>query len=227
MDEEHLQTDADVEGRESHVSPSLCVVKAFSANASPVMKPETMSQGTKQKSGKEEEVDKWVSYINGKGRKPKQSAPTLISTSRPEKAANKPLVRGCVEGIETKIFFDTGAEINVIDESFVSLIHRTKRALKIDTGNTFIRCANDSKMKALGKCKLNITLQGKTSQQEFTIVRGIFPKVIIGIRQMKSNNIAVDPRNDCIWISNKKIPFVSKVHSLYDQENCRQLARRA
>jgi hypothetical protein len=226
-DEEALQTDTEAEGQESHVSPSLCVVKDTSVKATSAVKHEKKSQGPTKKSVEEEEVDKWVSYINGKGRKPKQSAPTLISTSRPEKAANKPLVRGCVEGIDTKIFFDTGAEINVIDESFVNMIQRIRPALKIDRGNTFIRCANDSKMKTLGKVKLNVTLQGETSQQIFTIVRGIFPKVIIGIRQMKSNNIAVDPRNDCIWISNKQVPFVSKVHSLYDQENCRQLARRA
>ena len=54
------------------------------------------------------EVDNWVSYINGNGRKPRHATPTLISTSRPEKAANKPLVSGEIEGLNTKIFFIRG-----------------------------------------------------------------------------------------------------------------------
>ena len=171
------------------------------------------------------EVDQWVAYINGNGTKPKPRAPTLISNSRPERAANKPLVNGIIEGMETKIFFDTGAEINVIDEVFFQRLQKKNPRLKVEPVNSFIRCANDSRMKALGKVQLNIFLQGILTNQTFTIVRGIFPKIIIGIRQMKRCDIVVDPMNDCIWFKNRPIPFVSKVMLPKDQENCSQLTQ--
>lgn len=173
------------------------------------------------------EVDQWVEYIKGNARKPKMSTPTLISSSRPERAANKPLVHGIIEGKPTKIFFDTGAELNVVDETFVNELKSKKPELRIDRVNSTIRCANDSRMKALGRIKLDLTIDGIKMPQEFTIVQGIFPKVIVGIRQMKKCNISVDPSNDSIWISSHRVPFVSKIVPAYEQKNARQLVRRA
>ena len=211
-----------VDRQNALVPPSVCVVN------SPTKIPTATKLVFKPKKKIESDVDGWVKYINGNGKRPVQATPTLISTSRPEKSANKPLVSGCIEGTLTKIFFDTGAEINVIDESFLNLIKMNKSNIKVEPSNTFIRCANDSRMKAIGKVKLNMVLEGVKTLQEFTIVKGIFPKVIIGIREMKRCNVAVDPKNDCVWIGNNKIPFVSKVQSLSSQqENCRQLVRRA
>ena len=68
------------------------------------------------------EVVKWVSYIQGNGRNPKLNAPTLISCKRPERAAYKPLVAGMIEGLQSKTFFGTGAELNVVDETFMKML---------------------------------------------------------------------------------------------------------
>jgi hypothetical protein len=174
------------------------------------------------------EADQWAAYICGKGAKPRANgSPTLISSSRPERAANKPLVLAEIEGVEAKIFFDTGAEINVIDESFLVSLMSQKKFIKMNPSNTFIRCANDSRMKSLGKVTLNIELNGISMRQEFTVVKGIFPKIIVGIRQMKRCKIAVDPTNDCVWVENHAIPFISKVESPNEQKNGKQLIRRA
>jgi hypothetical protein len=171
------------------------------------------------------EIDMWMAYIQGHAGKPKIGTPTLISNSRPERAANKPLVAGVIEGLPTKIFFDTGAELNVVDESFFRSLQARNPTLKLEPVSSYIRCANDSKMSALGKVSLKINLQGIWTRQIFTVVKGIFPKVIVGIRQMKRCGIAVDPARDCIWFGDRMVPFVSKVMSLQDQENGKQLVR--
>jgi hypothetical protein len=203
---------------------SLCAItrpsEAKPRNKSPVIK-------FKPISASQMEADQWAAYICGNGSKPRANgSPTLISNSRPEGAANKPLVFGTVEGVESKIFFDTGAEINVLDESFFKTLQLCNPNLKIEPTNTAIRCANDTRMKALGKATLNINLQGVWTRQTFTIVKGIFPKVIVGIRQMKQSGISVDPLNDCIWFKERSIPFVSKVSPPIEQKNFRQLVRR-
>jgi len=133
-------------------------------------------------------------------------------------------VRGVVEGVESMMFFDTGAELNVVDEKFIDELKRKNPCLQITRANTSIRCANDSKMKGLGNVSLDINISGIWTRQIFTVVQGLFPKIIIGIRQMKKSNIVVDPRNDCIWIEDKRAPFVSSVRPLEEQENGNQLA---
>lgn len=100
------------------------------------------------------ETEQWVEFIKGNGRKPKHVAPTVISSSRPERAANKPLVHGTVGGVTTKIFFDTGAELNVLDESLFKEIKEKNPNIKLEQRDSIIRCANDSKMRGLGNVEL-------------------------------------------------------------------------
>jgi hypothetical protein len=215
------------------ITPSLCTltkgpVKFVELNSTEHKDKKTRGFNKQQLKDQKKngDVDNWVAYIKGNGSKPKSATPTLISSSRPERAANKPLVVGTVEGVESKVFFDTGAEINVLDYSFFKVLKSFNPRLKVEPTNTTIRCANDTRMKALGKVTLNINLQGAWTRQTFTIVQGIFPKVIVGIRQMKQSGISVDPLNDCIWFKNRSIPFVSKVILPMDQENSQQLVRR-
>jgi hypothetical protein len=157
------------------------------------------------------ETDKWVEFIKGNSRKPKHVAPTVISSSRPERAANKPLVHGTVGGVTTKIFFDTGAELNVLDESLFKLIKEKNPNIKLEQRDSIIRCANDTKMQGLGKVELTMIIGGAWTRQTFTVVKGMFPKTIVGIREMKRCGIKVDPKNDCIWLGERPIEFVSKV----------------
>jgi predicted aspartyl protease len=219
------------------VEPSLCVIseKHKLSSQYPIhsrdIKKVTM---TKTKSSKgdrsnETDVEKWVSFIKGNGKKPKQTAPTLISTSRPERAANKPLVNATVEKMPVKILFDTGAEINVIDENFLNILRQVNPSIMVQKVESYIRCANDSRMKALGKVILSINLDGVSLRQSFTVVSSIFPKIIVGIREMKKCGISVDPKNDCIWVKGKVIPFVSKVLVPIQEKqgNFHQLAPRA
>jgi hypothetical protein len=197
---------------------SLCTLRQPSSISRPS---QSLKQPQRQpKSPKE--VEDWVRYIYGQGKKPAGN-PTIISSSRPEKARNKPLVQGLIEDSPTKIFFDTGAELNIVDLAFVKELAKKDQNLKIDPSPSLIRCANDTKIKSIGKIRLRVTLNGTVMHQEFTVVEGFFPKVIVGIRQMKRYNIAVDPSQDCIWVGEVLIPFVSKIVPIQDQENERQL----
>lgn len=173
------------------------------------------------------EVEAWAAYINGNGKKPKMGAPTLISTTRTEKAANKPLVLGTIEGRPARIFFDTGAEVNVIDDSVVQKLQDAGVPLKIEHAATMIRCANDTRMRGLGQVTLNVEVGGCHMRQTFIVVKGMFPRAIVGIRQMKRNDVLVDPGQDCLWIGGNKVPFVSRVQPEKVPENARPLIPRA
>jgi hypothetical protein len=99
------------------------------------------------------QVQEWVSYIEGRGRKPKvHNPPTLISDSRTERAANKPLIWRVCEGKDTKLFLDSGAEINVIDKKlFDELRAFSGNKVSFSRHEGTISCANGSKMQSLGE----------------------------------------------------------------------------
>jgi hypothetical protein len=213
MESEQLNKKAD------EVAPSLCMLR----DQQPKKKIAIVKANIKS-SNSNTEVDQWVAFIKGDARRPKITAPTLISSSRQERAANKPLVAAEIDGVSSKVFFDTGAELNVVDISFIDAVKAINPGVKVQPIKSTIRCANDSKMEGLGRVSLNLNMNGVHTKQVFTVVRGIFPRIIVGIRQMKRCHISVDPKNDCIWIKNSRIPFVSKVVPVSDQENEFQLA---
>jgi hypothetical protein len=181
------------------------------------MKEEPTSRGrvftrSKKVNAAEKEAEQWTAFVRGDARKPKSAFPTRISETRSEKAANKPLVRCGIEGVATNVFFDTGAEINVIDQSLLKRLMEKNTSIKMHPIPTSIRCANDSKMKGTGKVSLSVNIRGHWSRQEFIVVQELFPRMIIGIRQMKKCGIAVDAPNECLWIEGHRIPLLSKIN---------------
>lgn len=184
---------------------SLCAISA------PKLEPK------KRLSFQEAEAVQWANYICGHAKKPGvPQTPTLISASRPERAANKPLVRGKIDQTEAMILFDTGAEINVIDDILVATLQKNNPSIRVTPSNMTIRCANDTRMQSMGQVTLDLTMENCRMRQTFTVVRGMFPRVIVGIRQMKRCHIMVDPRNDCLWVGGFRVPFASRIEP--DQE---------
>jgi hypothetical protein len=164
------------------------------------------------------ESEQWVAYINGNGKKPRQlksktlTAPTVISSNHTEKARNKPIVDGKCATIKTKLFLDSGAEINVIDNKFLQeLVSKHQAPVSVNRCTSNIKCANGSRMTVLGEATLIVEIASVKSRQKFLIVNNLFPKVIIGIRAMKTMSISIDPENDCIFVNKERIPFMSKV----------------
>ena len=114
---------------------------------------------------------------------------------------------------------DSGAALNVVAEEFV-IQNGLESSINRQEINQ-IRCANNSIVKSLGKIKMNVVMGHFIENMEFVVVPQIFPKIIIGLKQMKHSNICVVPKFDCIYVKNEKIPFVSKTSSL----NCNSLKK--
>lgn len=178
----------------------------------------TTKHSTKQRrsnlSSEEKDAVMWTAYIEGRGKKPKyENAPTVISTSRKENARNKPLVTGFCEGLQTKLFLDSGAEVNVIDAKFFKELQayaNNKIQFKPQQGT--ISCANGTKMKTLGLAALRIGIGSTAATIHFTVAMDLFPKIIIGIRGMKTLNIQLDPANDRAITCHTSVPFISSVY---------------
>ena len=159
-------------------------------------------------------VEKTAQFVNGQGDKSKrslfQTARTVISHSRPEKAKNKPLVE-CSVGVEkVKTMFDTGADLNVISQDLVERIKKQNPSVKIYRSNTTVKCANGSTEKCMGKVQLNVAIGPVITAHVFDIMPNVFPHLFIGIRSMKKYGIMVNPGKDEIEIQGIRIPFVSK-----------------
>ena len=158
--------------------------------------------------------DKYCNYINGNGAKPKMALkkyePTLISTSRPEKARNKPIVECNVANMPVKVMFDTGADLNVINQELVEKICKKNPAVKIFNSATRVTCANRTTEICVGKVQLNVVIGPTVTAHVFDVMPNIFPHMFIGLRSMKKYEVKVNAADDCIEIQNIKLPFISK-----------------
>lgn len=159
------------------------------------------------------EINELADYIEGKAKKPKSSATTLISETHSERAQNKPVVKGRCETMKTKLFCDSGAEVNVIDNSLFEKLLRNGKRIKVHPARKVIRCANNSKISVLGWARLPITVAGSRKTCKFWIVPQIFPRIILGIRAMKDLEMLIDPARDCVWVKGVREPFLSKIRS--------------
>lgn len=160
------------------------------------------------------EVDQWNAYIQGNGRRPKQTgAKTLISEHHAEPARNKPLVEGRCAGMKTKLFLDSGAELNVVDYDFVRSLLEQDLKLHFKAVKSQIQCANGSRMVVMGIASLPIQVGCATVVQKFSVVKDLFPKLIIGIRTMKTMGIVMDPAKDSVVVNGvMRVPFVSRIY---------------
>ena len=80
-------------------------------------------------------------YIEGRISKNPKPPKTVISSTRSEFAANKPIVSCNVEKVQKNVLFDSGCESNVIDESFFRYLAQCTK-LKILKCDGKMRCAN-------------------------------------------------------------------------------------
>lgn len=102
-------------------------------------------------------VNKWADYIQSNGSKPQKSYAEILSTATSTRdSVNKPLISGVIEGSKQEIFLDTGAQLNVIDSSLAHKILAQNPDLSLLSKKVNLRCANGSRMKSLGKLRLNV-----------------------------------------------------------------------
>jgi predicted aspartyl protease len=114
--------------------------------------------------------------------------------------------------LSTKFFIDSGAEINVVNHEFIKILINKQYPVKFFPTASRIQCANGSKMSVLGEAILSFDIGGVRTTQKFTVVNDLFPKIIIGIRTMKTMGIQIDTSSDCIYMGNNvQVPFISRV----------------
>lgn len=182
-----------------------------------------VAQKKKYKAKDDEEVVNWLNYIEKNGRRPKPSGKTVISNSHSEKAVNKPIVRGKLAGMNGKIFFDSGSELNLINYDTAQALKNVSKTVKFSGKEYSISCANGSKMNSCGCVTLDVELGGIVSRQEFVMVKNLFPRVFIGIKTMKDMSIKVEPKEECITVHMKKVPFISGVESIAKFEGRKEI----
>lgn len=156
----------------------------------------------------------WTDYIVGRRPRPKTPKPskTLISESKSESARNKPLIIGKCAGIKAKLFLDSGAEMNVMDEKFLNSLLQKQLSIKFSPTTSKIQCANGSHMTVTGSASVCLEIGNAKSNQKFMIVKEVFPRVIVGIKAMKTMGIMIDPASDSVLVDGRvRIPFISHV----------------
>ena len=141
-----------------------------------------------------DEINQWADFIEGRtNKKPK----TLISLNHSERAANKPVIEGQCQGHACKILCDSGAEVNVIDETFVQKMQVTDSTIRIATSQRSIKCANNSSMHVIGSTRLRMSFASTSKFCTFLVVKRLFPKVILGIRSMNLRSRSEDDDRSC------------------------------
>ena len=58
---------------------------------------------------------------------------------------------------------------------------------------------------------LDIVIGTKKMTMDFKVVENVFSKIIIEIKSMKSNRIQIVPQEDCTYVQNERVNFVSKI----------------
>ena len=165
-----------------------------------------------------DEVNQWANYIEGRtNKKPR----TLVSSKHSEKAANKPIIVGSCHGRICKILCDSGAEVNVIDETLLRGIQEKDSTVKIKASRKTIKCANNSSMSVAGLVRLKLEFASVSKWCNFLVVKNLFPKVIVGIRAMKDLKMTIDPSKNQVVVSGTRVPFLSRVYAQteYSQGN--------
>jgi hypothetical protein len=160
------------------------------------------------------EAEAWTSFIRGDARKPiaRAVAHTVISATNSEPARNKPVIMGRCAGEKTKLLIDSGAEMNVMDCDFLNDLLLKQVPVKFTPSNSRIQCANGSKMAVTGYATMTLQVGSARAVQKFMIVKGLFPKVIVGIRSMKTMGIVMDPSSDCVIVDGRaRVPFLSRI----------------
>lgn len=167
---------------------------------------------------KDRYLNNWVQYINNQGARPKIPKirdcdnQTLITKRNNERAKNKPIAIVKIQNKFEKVFFDSGAECNIVSKRVFENAQKYS-PVRFESFTGCVKCANGSKLDVLGTCWLQVEIGGVVSCHPFRIVENMFPEILVGIKLMKSMKILIKPEEDCIMVNNIKVPFLSKTET--------------
>ena len=144
---------------------------------------------------------------------------TVCPSHKVKKTANKPIIKGRLSGLLCDLFLDSGDEINVIDKSFLNKLKQRCQVKEMTAQNKTIKCANKSKMMVHSKVVLDVCLGVKEEKLTFLVVENLSPKVIIGLRGLKTLEADLIPKNDIVRCKGIEIPFMGRtiIDSVYQK----------
>ena len=128
-----------------------------------------------------------------------------------KKDDNKPLIKGRVCNQQAKIFIDSGAEVNVIDEKLFNSLEIDSNKIMRSKDNG-IKCANNTHISILGKVILPISIGIVKKYLSFNIVKDISPHIILGLRGLKTLNTDIFSSKDFVKCKGIEIPFCGKIN---------------
>lgn len=152
------------------------------------------------------------SSVNSYAVKARVNPMTVLTHRNNESLSNKPVILGKISALRTKLFLDSGAEVNVLDANYAKSVLKINLNL-IKKTDILVRCANDSRLQTIGTCRLPVDTGLGKKQIDFVVVNKVLPAVVIGIKGMKSLGISLNPKNSCAVIKGVEIPFMAKVNS--------------
>jgi len=141
---------------------------------------------------------------------------TTVNNCKPHlnsKYHNKPFIRGRINNFNNSsatCFMDSGAEVNCIDSNFLKSL-KLPTCFKVENCDSHnIKCANNSRLSVSGKIVLPVSIGVTTKSLTFFVISGLAPKVIIGLRGLKTLDVVLCPAKDSLKCSGIEIPFLGK-----------------
>ena len=69
-------------------------------------------------------------------------------------------------------------------------------------------------VRSKGRVTIEVTVGSRSENIFFSMMPSLFPRVIIGLRQMKHSKIVIDPPEDSLWVEGERVQFISETESL-------------
>ena len=98
---------------------------------------------------------------------------TVITKRHPEKAKNKPIIHGKVSNKDTKLFLDSGAEVNIIDCKYMQE-HLGIPFSEVKKSKANVKCANNISLIIIGEICLNVTVANYSEKVTFLVAQKCF-----------------------------------------------------
>ena len=130
-------------------------------------------------------------------------APTISSLNKSSTVCNIE-----IEGIDTKAFVDTGAEISLMSEKFRQSSSLLKKLPVENINGLQATSVNNEPVKLLGKVRLNLRLGEMDTSWSFFVTREMPHPVLLGWDFIQGNNVTIDGSKSQMNIGTTTVKFL-------------------
>lgn len=180
---------------------------------------QTQSMHRKEKKYSQE-IENDYQYIIGRrhknsfGKSFLNSKPSISSNNseqKPSSFSNKPIIDAKINQKTSKLFLDSGSEINICDENYLLNELRVPKC-NISPAKRIIRCANGSTMTTTGVIRLDVGIGVNSRELNFIVAPRVCPNIILGIRGMKTLGVEINLQRSSVVVRGVEIPFIAKIN---------------